>query len=175
LLSSDLWHRGNAANWLKMQSLPALLQISEAGLLSTAFAIITLLGGQVSLFVASRSSREHPSADPRFLYAQAILLTALVSPHFFIYDCLILLIPALILLDSEPESPTIRVSLLANWPATWTGALRYVAFGWLPFPFWLLAAPALPLILGWLTRHSYWTRRSPLFPTPFSHRLPLLH
>ncbi len=154
LLSSEFWHHANALNWWKMQSVPALVQIGVDGLPTAALTAIAVICGHLLLlngpFAIAPARR-----DPRFGFGLAILITALVSPHFFIYDCVVLLIPALLLVDANPNSSSIRVVLLAGWIATWSAALRFLVFGALPFPFWLLASPPLPLIialLAWETR-----------------------
>jgi hypothetical protein len=153
ILSSEFWPQSNGANWWKMQSLPALLQLGTSGLVTTALTIGSVLAGQLLLW-RSRVVAHAADPDPRQAFAQAILVTALVSPHFFIYDCVILLIPALLLLDQEPESRTFRLGPLAAWLVTWTSALRFLAFGALPFPLWLLAGPLLPPIIAILQWQS---------------------
>jgi hypothetical protein len=146
LLSSEFWRQTNAANWWKMQSLPALLQLQTSGFATTALTIGSTLAGQL-LFWCSRLARATADAAPTLAFTQAILLTALVSPHFFMYDCVTLVVPALLLLDADPRSTVLRLALLAAWLATWSSALRFLAFGALPFPLWLLAVPPLPLVV----------------------------
>ncbi len=143
ILSSPAYHQAlQASLGAKMQSATALLRPfvpARATLYVSAGAMA--LGALLVAWAARRYAR--PARGERtftLLYAFTLLVTGLVSPHFFIYDCAILLPAALLLLNEAPSSPRIRLALAAAYLATWTTALRYALFGRAPEPLALVLA-----------------------------------
>jgi membrane-bound ClpP family serine protease len=66
------------------------------------------------------------------IYAGAICLTVLVTPHAMIYDWVILLIPAVLLWDNNPEFQKPLKGIIALlWVVTIiSGSLTYFQFKW---------------------------------------------
>ena len=127
----------------KMQSVLAFVSAlvgSPSGLAVTAI----WAGVDAVLLVAfvrtARRVREGVH-ELELLYALAVLTGAMVSPYFFMYDCVILVRPALLLLNHAPSRPASRLSLAAAYILTWTAPLRYLVFGRLPGPLPIVAAP----------------------------------
>ncbi len=143
LLAAPAYHQAlQGSLGAKMQSATALLRpfVPASATLYVSAAALAL----GALLVASMARRYRRLAAGRrafiLLYGLALLVTGLVSPHFFIYDCVILLPPALFLLNETPASPSVRLALAAAYLATWTTALRYALFGRTPAPLALLLA-----------------------------------
>lgn len=117
LLSSDVYLYGiaEAGSW-NMQSLaPVLRSIAPQSAWRIVDGLI-LLGGIALLALVSHKGRIAGRTGPQAelqLYGFTILVTALVDPHFFIYDCSILLLPALLLIASNPISDGIKVTVAA--------------------------------------------------------------
>ncbi len=145
-------------NW-KMQS---LLSLNEAlmGQQPTAFVVGVTLAVDVLpmwFFVQAARTVANNAQSFTLLYALAIVASAIVSPYFFMYDCVILLLPSVVLLDHSPKETRVRLSLTAVYALTWTAPLRYLVFGHLPWPGPLVSAPwtVLPLIfLAWTSYRS---------------------
>jgi hypothetical protein len=145
LVTSDLYRSTlvEGPGW-QMQSLinPAWWSMLPASLTIVA-ALIVLLGGGVLYFVIVRGSSGLAKAGENVAlsYALLILITALVSAHFMLYDCVILVIPALILLNHDPKSAGVRLLLAATYALTWSAPSRYLIFGHDRFPLSLLGMP----------------------------------
>lgn len=86
--------------------------------------VIAGAGGALLLWWARVALR--PASDgSRFClqFAGMIVVQVLVNPHLLDYDAVILLIPALVLLDHARTSPGLRVLLAAVYVLSWTYAL----------------------------------------------------
>lgn len=181
LLTSDVYRQGIAADlsW-KMLSLPAFVRSLFQGFALPAPALnllsaMALGAGGVLLGAIARLPRREP--DQRglaLLYALAVLITAAASPHFFLYDATLLLLPALILLDAFPASAAIRVSLAAGYVLTWITPLVHLLFGNAPWPLAVLAAPwaVLPLLVLLWTAAGAVVDRHPAQRAPAISALP---
>ncbi len=151
LLTSEAYRLGivDGLGW-KMQSaigfVRALLPETARSLASPVAAAMGMAAFALLLRAASRPAQD--SRSFALLYALATLLVALVNPHLFLYDCVVFLLPALILLDQAPASPAVRLSLAAAYVLFWTVPLRYIAFGHAPWPVSILAGQwtILPLV-----------------------------
>lgn len=163
LLESDLYRLGIAEGlrW-KMQSLPALASAllppgrALLGSPSLLRDLVPVGAAAATLLAVLRGGRAASDASPASIvrpYALAVLFSACANPHFLLYDCTVLLLPALVLLNAAPADPELRTCLLALYVLLWTAPMRYALFGGLPWPLSLPAAPwaaAALVALTWL-------------------------
>jgi alpha-1,2-mannosyltransferase len=167
LLISPLYSQGIAGPlaW-KMDSLLPLVR----GLLPPHVGSLTPLVTALILVpvVVAFIRLAHRQADDKrafiLLYGLTILLTAVASPHLFVYDCAILVIPVAVLLDESPVRPAVSLSLLAIYALTWSAALRHTTLGAAPWPVSALAASwtAIPiLVLFWVLRSALLNEQGP--------------
>jgi hypothetical protein len=122
----------------KMLSLPALAQallpVGRVALVAVTAGIAAALAG--SLALAARRAPPQPGRLPR-LYALAVLSTVLASPHLFLYDGVVLIVPAAIGLEAAGDRPALPVAVAATYLLLWTTPLRQAA---------VLGRPALHLV-----------------------------
>jgi hypothetical protein len=143
----------------KMQSLVALVRMVLPTPLSFLVVSIAAAGGIGFLLVFIWRALK-PTGDSRkiiLLYAFSVLGTIFVSPHLFLYDCVIFLLPAMILLNEGETNSAVRLSLVAAYALTWTAPLRYLLFKDLPWPLQVMGGPwtVLPLfVLVLINLHS---------------------
>lgn len=139
----------------KMQSLLALTG-TLVGTISEPIVTVVTIG--IDLILIARfiqvASGNFPTPE-RFaqIYAIAVVIGSIISPYFFLYDCVILLLPSVVFLNHAPKRPAVRLLLASTYVLMWTAPLRYLTFGQLPWPASVVAAPwsVLPSIgLAWL-------------------------
>jgi hypothetical protein len=124
----------------------ALLPKSAAGVVTPLTVTVAVAALAVLVYAVHRAKDE----DDRFvrLYALAILTIPFVSPHLFLYDCLVLVIPVLILIDSGVAMNRVRWALIAAYPLLWTTPYRHFAVEQATWPLTALEAPwALVMML----------------------------
>lgn len=141
----------------KMQSLAALARTLFVGSSAFLVAPIMAVGGAIALVLLIKASSRQVLDDraTTLLYAFSILLIPMFNPHFFIYDVVVLLPGALILLNERPASPAVRVSIATAYVLTFTAPIRYILFGHAPGPIPFLSAPwtVVPfVVLAFLAR-----------------------
>ena len=144
LLTSKQLHQGIAQSQnFKMLTLLALCQTVLGGPAESAATPATIGIDLAVLGLFLRSAYRPSTSMSHFtlVYGMSILAGSLVSPHFLVYDGVTLFLPALLLLDRMPDRASVRLSLAAAYVLTWTAALRSAAFGHMPWPISLLAAP----------------------------------
>jgi hypothetical protein len=138
----------------KMVSLPALartlLPATRLGAALVGTAIAAALAAMLAL-----AARKAPAQPARFrrLYAIAVVATLLASPHLFLYDCVLLFVPAAILLDAG-DRDDVQATLAILYLLLWTTPLRIALTLGRP-PLWLIGAPwaALGLLaMFWVGR-----------------------
>jgi hypothetical protein len=139
----------------KMQSLLALTGSLVGGISEPIVAVVTIGIDLILLARLMQVASRVLSIPERFvqLYAVAIVIGSIVSPYFFLYDCVILLLPCVVFLNSAPKRPAVRLLIASSYVLTWTAPLRFLGFGRLPWPISVVAAPwtVLPLAcLAWL-------------------------
>jgi hypothetical protein len=166
LLESATYREGiaSALRW-KMQSIPALVAaVLPPGLANPGVAgdIALQAIAAALLFVMVRRS---PAVGGQkeaiaLAYALTVLLTSAANPHFFVYDCVVLVVPALVLLDRAPYARDLHVAWAALYLLWWTGPLRQGLFGELPWPLTLGAAPWAALVIGALAVRAARSLRS---------------
>jgi hypothetical protein len=171
LLTSDLYVRGIAEplNW-NMQSLVAIvLSCSPRHLRLVIYGTFLMLGSLAAWFCCRSHStdwlrqREH---DAR-LFAGTILATALIDPHFFLYDCTILVLPALVLLAESRVAALTRTMVAAIYILTLFAPVLHKAAAF-PVPLnvidtqWSVAPIAVLLVIAW---------RKPRLTTPATHAM----
>ena len=147
LLGSDLYRAriAEAQAW-KMQSLLAFLRTALPPLRGTlnrapiATAGAAFVGGAVALAYLRRPAAGSRSAAIVASFAAMVLVTALVNPHMFLYDCVVLAIPILLVLDRDPTDARARVAVAALYVLTWTTPIRYYVFAAAPWPLSVVAA-----------------------------------
>jgi uncharacterized membrane protein YfcA len=142
-----------------MQSLLSLNEALFGGGVANLATPVTLCIDAVVVVAFARTAIQPCVGQRRFtlLYALAVLVGSVISPYFFMYDCVILCLPALVFLDGAPRDRAVRLSIAAAYLLTWTAPLRYFTFGHLPWPLPVIAAPwtVVPLIaLSWAGRRS---------------------
>jgi hypothetical protein len=81
------------------------------------------------------------------LYALAIVGGVLITPYAFVYDGIILVIPAALAVKLMPESSTVRWSLVAAFVLLWTTLPRLRLFGASGGPRSILTLSLSPLAL----------------------------
>ncbi len=95
-------------------------------------------------------------ADPRAVWAGAILAMILASPHLVAYDLIMVLVPALYLAENALNRTT-RVTLLVLYLLTWTTAVRHLLALQLIWPVTLIDASwaTISIVFLWvaLDRH----------------------
>jgi len=159
-----------------MQSLPAFLQtlgpsqfaepLELAGLL-LALAVLA------ALFVTHQRQRQ---PDGLSLWCSALLLTLLVSPHLLVYDLMLALPVALILLD-RCNSRQLRLTLLSFFFLTWSLPLRHVLVSHATWPLTVLGDSwgAVPLLLlFWLNSNYGIARRGVRRTSAVAQPIPLV-
>jgi hypothetical protein len=156
LLTSDYYQVGlaGALGW-KMQSASAALRSLLPSIGGAYISALGLAAGAAVVAVAAHKHRRRSGPGAVALaYALTVLVTALVNPHFFIYDCVLLWLPALVLLNEVPGRRAVRLSLAAAYALTLTASPRHVALGEAAWPISLIGAQwtMLPLfVLLWVT------------------------
>ncbi len=101
------------------EPLPLLVVVAATIIVAALFARI-----------ASRPARH--ARQFLLLYVTMLLMNFVINPHFFVYDGVILFIPALLLLNEAPSRPSIRVPLAAAYILLFLSPLRSGAFGFAP-------------------------------------------
>jgi hypothetical protein len=126
----------------EMQSFVALARAIVPPDLSFIVTPLTVLVGAVSLLALVWAAHRRRD-DERFLhlYGLAILTIPFVSPHLFLYDCLVLVIPVLVLISSGRATATVRWSLILAFPLMWTTPFRHFAVETESWPLTLMSAP----------------------------------
>jgi len=155
LLASPLYQEAAQAGqaW-KMLSFTALLRALLPGSLGSVAELLGLLLGLVfaALFVMlALRSRHLVAGREALLWSLAIVTTFLASPHVLIYDLVVLIPGALLLIEARAERRA-RVALAALALLTWTAIIRNGLFAALPWPLSALGGSwnALPLLALWL-------------------------
>lgn len=165
LLRSDAYVVVVAADmdW-KMQSLVALTRalLPESWLHGMTTHVISLMmfGAAIgALWKFNMNVKRRVADDQRLLimYAATVVVIGLFSPHFFQYDCVILALPVLIVLELVPVTRRIRLALAAVFILMWATPIRYGLFEDRPWPIPLLNAPwaVLFTLFLFLTLHQY--------------------
>ncbi len=145
LLTSDVYREqlAEGAAW-KMLSLAALVR--HLGLES----FVPLVSGMALLALVALFGRHAlKQGDDRhftLLYAVSVLMIFIVSPHLFLYDGILFLLPALILLNEDPYAPGIRVALTSAYVTTFFTSVGILEFPDLAPGPWLVA-PVIALLL----------------------------
>jgi hypothetical protein len=137
LLRSDSYLTGivELGGW-NMQSIAPLLRGIVPRPWHMPMELTIVLGGAWTVWVMARRHALSPgrrSHRELRLYAATVLIAALVSPHFFLYDGSILVLPAMLLLSAPGVSPRMGVGFSALYgglmlaPAIHTAAARMPA------------------------------------------------
>ena len=155
LLASPLYQTAAQAEqaW-KMLSFTAffraLLPVSLGGVAELFGLLLGLVFAAFFVVLALRSrhlvaGREVP------LWGLASVTTFLASPHVLIYDLVVLIPSALLLIEARADR-RVRVALAALALLAWTAIIRNGLFGALPWPLSILGGSwdALPLLALWL-------------------------
>lgn len=124
------WKSVSVPGWLLSALPPDVGHWGE--LLAYAAGVVLVLVSIASL------SRGRPSASQ--LWAFAGLTTAIASPHFMVYD-LVLIFPAVLVLMEHLWSADTRVLLAAAFVLLWLVAPLHVLTTSLPWPLTLIGAP----------------------------------
>jgi hypothetical protein len=119
----------------KMVSLRGLLSAILPQSVAVPVSLIIMLAAAAALFVFCLRVKNQTPALKRWTMACAILLSLVVSPHTFIYDCVLLVCVAALTLVPGKDSG-IDPSLFSYWRRI---LLAYPLFGWAIF----LLAPGL--------------------------------
>ena len=166
LLESATYREGiaSALRW-KMQSIPALvaavLPPRLAGFGVTGDIVLQAIAAALLFVAVRRSPAVGVQKEPIALaFALTVLLTTAANPHFFVYDCVVLVIPALVLLNRAPNARDLHAALAALYLLWWTGPLRQTLFGEMPWPLTLGAAPWAALVIGALAVRAARSLRS---------------
>ncbi|HEX5163809.1 MAG TPA: hypothetical protein VFV93_00330 [Thermomicrobiales bacterium] len=147
-----------------MQSLVALTrtllpQSWLHGMLTHLISLIMLSAAITVLWKFNVNLKRRVAADQHLLvmYAATVVAIGLFSPHFFQYDCVILVLPMLIALELIPLTRQFRLALAAVLILGWATPLRYGLFEHRPWPIPLLNAPWAVLFTAFLllTLHRY--------------------
>lgn len=154
LLASPLYQTAAQAGqaW-KMLSFTALFRALLPGSLGGVAELLGLLLGLVfaAFFVVlALRSRQRLAGRESALWGLAIVTTFLASPHVLIYDLVVLIPSALLLIEARAERH-VRVALAVLALLTWTAIIRNGLFGALPWPLSVLGGSwnALPLLALW--------------------------
>lgn len=148
LLSSDIYREklAEGAAW-KMLSLAALVR--HLGFEDFVPFVVSAIMLVLMMLFGRSAARRGDACHFVLLYAVSMLMTFIFSPHLFLYDGVLLLLPALILLNEASASPGVRVSLVAAYVTTLftpLGALHYP--GLAPGP-WIVVPIVALLLIAW--------------------------
>jgi hypothetical protein len=179
LLSSDFYVIGiaDSGGWNMQSIAPILRRVAPQSAWQIIDGLI-LLAGIVVLAIVTRRVRAAGRPDSRIelhLYGFTILVTALVDPHFFIYDCSILVLPALLLISSKRVTDGTKVAVAALFLITMFATPLHLAASRLPAFVSVVDAQwsILPMLfLAWFTWKrlaEYWQGR-PAFPASLQRR-----
>ena len=127
----------------EMQSVVAMARIALPPVFDVAVTPLAVAIGLVAfwfLIRAGASVRLQPEALP-WAFGVALLAVPLMSPHLFIYDCLVLAIPVLVLLNAGLQPRAVRSALLIAYLCLWTTPYRFFAVEDAKWPTTVLAAP----------------------------------
>lgn len=179
LLTSPLYQEAAQAGqaW-KMLSFTALLRAFLPDSFSAAAELLGMLLGLIfaGLFiVVALRSRERTTGGEVMLWPLAIVTTFLASPHVLIYDLVVIIPCALLLIEARAERRA-RVALAVLALLTWTAIIRNGLFAALPWPLSALGGSwnALPLLALWFAAAALvggvpwllYLRRAPLSAAP---------
>jgi hypothetical protein len=150
LRSPEYWSGIRAARGWKMHGIgslaasavpPAFRAIGEALGLAIALSVLTA--------TCARAGRVARSSE-RSTWAMASLAALLCAPHLFVYDLVILWVPAALLVDRGLARRE-RLALAAIFALTWTASLRAIVAARLPWPAALVGSSwtALPIGVLW--------------------------
>ncbi|HLZ07889.1 MAG TPA: glycosyltransferase family 87 protein [Chloroflexota bacterium] len=100
------------------------------------------------LFVRAALRPAVTNREFQLLYALCIIAGGIVNPHFFTYDCTVLVPAFLIAFEDAPGRPIVRVSIAAAYILTWLVAALHLLVVQAPWPVSLIAAPwvVVPLV-----------------------------
>lgn len=141
--------KGTSYSVLTLWSMPsfsALLREAQV-VVPRPYAILgTILLSLIILTLVAIWARNvfHPARERRelsLLYASTVLLAGLLAVHFFYYDAVIMLLPALIFLDDAPTDQTPRYLLVTIYFLSWTVPFITGFLVNLPRPLNLLSFP----------------------------------
>ncbi len=141
VLSSDTFDTTirTAQAW-KMQSLPAFA--SSLGFPARVGSIIAVLAVLVFIRQLWRARRLGVAELPMWMLA--IAATVVFSPHLFVYDLVLALVPMLWLVE-HVNTRTVRLTCVALFLLTWTSPARHFVGGPLD-----VAWSAIPLTIVWI-------------------------
>jgi Glycosyltransferase family 87 len=75
------------------------------------------------------------------LYALCITLSALLGPHFLLYDMVILVVPITLFLNNHPAHAGLKVTLAAAFAITWASPIVWYATESAAWPLTVVGAP----------------------------------
>ena len=154
LPSSEFYDKTvHVAQAWKMQGLPALVTTlfpSEWSRVTSTIALGVVAIAAIFFIRQVVRSRTGGTTDIQ-VWMLAMLATVVVSPHLFIYDLVLVLVPILYLIEHH-NTRTVRVSCVFLFFLTWTVPLRHVIAGTSPWPLSLIEAAwtAIPLVVLWV-------------------------
>jgi hypothetical protein len=127
----------------EMQSFVALARAMLPGGASSLVTILTVAVGTIAIGLLVRAAHRTRNVEQAFtrLFALALLTIPFVSPHLFLYDCLVFVIPVLFLLDAGVYVRQIRWALIIAYLALWTTPYRHFAVETADWPVTMLVAP----------------------------------
>jgi hypothetical protein len=138
----------------KMQTISALLTAGAPPQFASLAEALGLVLGIVLVAAFVRQAlrcRWEGGSDEAPLWGLACLTTLLASPHLALYDLVLLIFPALLLVERRNERG-VRLALVAIIPLTWTLPARHLLVGSLPWPLPALGASwtAIPVLVLWI-------------------------
>jgi hypothetical protein len=135
----------------RMQGLPSLVvSLAPSSWASPAQALGLVVGVVlVALFV--HEAWRAPATASSQVWAFAALTTVVAAPHLLEYD-LVFAVPAFLHLLEHHDRRRTRVALVVLAALTWTGYVRHLLAGVVPWPLSVVGAGwgAVPLLVLWL-------------------------
>lgn len=154
LPSSEFYDKTvHVAQAWKMQGMPALVTTlfpSSWSRGTSVFALI-LAGAAVVIFIRQMVRTRSRNTTEVEVWMMAMVATVAISPHLFIYDLTLVLVPILYLIEHH-NTRTVRLACASLYVLTWTVPLRHVIAIDASWPLSLIEAAwtAIPLIVLWV-------------------------
>lgn len=136
----------------KLEGLPTLVKFLFPPQLRTLGTMLSLLtvAGSIFVFVRHTIRADRRDSPELGVWMLAMLATCVASPHLFIYDLVIALVPVLYLVEHH-NTRRVRVATLAAFALTWSLSGRFALVQDAPWPLSTFAAAwtAVPLVVLW--------------------------
>jgi hypothetical protein len=144
LLTSDVYEHGIAIPMsYRMLSVLALIRsVTPPAVWGVAPLIAVAVLTPLTIgFLRLARRRARSATDLTLLYSLTIVFTVLISPHFFVYDGVLLFLPALVLAGRGAKRPETRSVLVLTYVLAWGVSWAHLDPAAASWPLSAVAAP----------------------------------